>query len=90
LWFARIQILAYHGLTLSSFSTAQEAYDAADVLIAKQRSQELFQNVADAFPDQIVGVKQLDQFYYFSHEGTLVAPEQNNIYIYMFFVLCAM
>jgi hypothetical protein len=58
-------------LKLSDFDTAEEGYAAADVLVKKQRALPVFSGTAEMYPDQILGSKQLDQFYYFMHTGTL-------------------
>jgi len=53
------------------FGTPEEAYAAADVLVKTQRALPVFSRTAEMYPDQLLGSKQLDQFYYFLHAGTL-------------------
>ena len=68
---ARIEILSLHKLTVKHFTSLEEAYDAADVLVKTQRASPAFAGIADLWPDQIFpDMKQLDQFYYANHEGT--------------------
>lgn len=63
----RMQILETQGLTLAAFENREEAWKAADTVIAlchKENPEE-----ASANPNRIIGVAQLDQFWFSCARG---------------------
>ena len=68
----RIEILDCHKLKPDHFSSWEEATKAADIMVEGLRAN--LPNLALEHPDIIIpGVPQLDQFWYFKHEGTMAA-----------------
>jgi len=62
----RMEVLDHHKLKAEHFESVEKALDAADKMIAHQRT---FLEVK--LPDMILGDRLLDQFWYCKHQGTL-------------------
>ena len=68
----RTEILDCHKLKPEHFNTPEEAFKAADVMVAALK--ENWPAVEEKHPDILVpGVPLLDQFYYFYNEGTMAS-----------------
>jgi len=67
----RMEILSCHHLSLEHFKNIDDAFTAADKLVQALRAQ--FPGLSDKYPDLKFGIPQLDQFYYFNHQGALAA-----------------
>ena len=66
----RTEILACHGLKFDYFDSMQQAWDAADKLVQRQREELPQDKCASIPPDDIVeGWPQLDRFYYIDFQG---------------------
>ena len=68
----RMEILSSAKLTVADFDSKERALQAADHMVAALHAQ--FPGLNQAKPDLIVpGFPELDQFYYFIHQGAQAA-----------------
>ena len=68
----RTEILDCHKLKPEQFPSPEEAFKAADVMVAALKAN--WPDMEEHHPDIMVpGVPLLDQFYYFCHEGTMAS-----------------
>jgi hypothetical protein len=81
----RTEILDCHKLKPEHFKTPEEAFKAADVMVAALK--EHMKGIEAKHPDILVPeCRLLDQFYYFAHEGTMASLRNSHthICIYMY------
>ena len=72
---SRIEILELYKLKPKHFTSMEEAFKAADALVAKQKAE--MPSIEEQYPAMLFpNMPSLDQFYYVNSSGTLAAYTQ--------------